>query len=69
MAERRRFLDDDFLLELLALDQVMLLLRPLSRESLSPLPARMGIFAYPPEKVYSRHYPVVTDGAEGVSPR
>ncbi len=28
-----------------------------------------GFFAYPPEKVYSRHYPVVTDGAEGVSPR
>ena len=22
-----------------------------------------GFFAYPPEKVYSRHYPVVTDGA------
>ena len=29
----------------------------------------MGVFAYPPEKVYSRHYPVVTDGAEGVSAR
>ena len=28
-----------------------------------------GFFAYPPERVYSRHYPVVTDGAEGVSPR
>jgi hypothetical protein len=28
-----------------------------------------GVFAYPPEKVYSRHDPVVTDGAEGVSPR
>jgi hypothetical protein len=29
---------------------------------------RSGFFAYPLEKVYSRHYPVVTDGAEGVSP-
>ena len=29
----------------------------------------LGFFAYPPEKVYSRHDPVVTDGAEGVSPR
>jgi hypothetical protein len=28
-----------------------------------------GFFAYPPEKVYSRHYPVVADGADGVSPR
>jgi hypothetical protein len=27
----------------------------------------MGFFAYPPERVYSRNYPVVTDGAEGVS--
>jgi 3',5'-cyclic AMP phosphodiesterase CpdA len=38
-----------------------------------PLPAphapSKGFFAYPPEKVYSRHHPVVTDGAEGVSPR
>ena len=29
----------------------------------------LGFFAYPPENVYSRHDPVVTDGAEGVSPR
>jgi hypothetical protein len=29
----------------------------------------LGFFAYPPEKVYSRHYLVVIDGAEGVSPR
>jgi hypothetical protein len=35
----------------------------------SVLDAGLGFFAYPPEKVYSRHYPVVTDGAEGVSPR
>ena len=29
----------------------------------------LGFFAYPPEKVYSRHYSVVADGAEGVSLR
>jgi hypothetical protein len=29
----------------------------------------MGFFAYPPEKVYSGHYPVVADGVEGISPR
>jgi len=29
----------------------------------------LEFFAYPPEKVYSRHDPVVTDGAEDVSPR
>jgi hypothetical protein len=33
------------------------------------LELEMGFFAYPPEKVYSRHYPVGTDGAEGVSPQ
>jgi hypothetical protein len=33
------------------------------------LNSKAGFFAYPPEKVYSRHYPVVTDGAEGVSAR
>jgi len=30
---------------------------------------KLGFFAYPPETVYSRHYPVVTDDAEGVLPR
>jgi hypothetical protein len=35
--------------------------------SVSPL--GLGFFAYPPEKVYSRHDPVVIDGGEGVSPR
>jgi hypothetical protein len=40
---------------------------PASQNSL--LLSTMGFFAYPPEKVYSRRYPVGTDGAEGVSPR
>jgi hypothetical protein len=29
----------------------------------------LGFFAYPPETVYSRDYPVLTDGAQSVSPR
>ncbi len=32
-------------------------------------PTKKGFFVYPPEMVYPRHDPVVTDGAEGVSPR
>jgi hypothetical protein len=39
------------------------------RKSIEPIALNVGFFAYPPEKVYSRHDPVVTDGAEGVSPR
>ena len=31
--------------------------------------SKMGFFAYPPEKVYSRPYPVVAAGAGGVGPR
>jgi hypothetical protein len=38
------------------------------REISEPEP-KEGVFAYPPEKVFSRHYLVVTDGAEGVSAR
>jgi hypothetical protein len=35
----------------------------------SPADDYLGFFAYPPEKVYSRHYPVLTDGGEDVLPR
>jgi hypothetical protein len=31
--------------------------------------ATYGFFAYPPEKIYCRHDPFVTDGAERISPR
>jgi hypothetical protein len=40
-----------------------------SRSTAHPRASCQGFFAYPPEKVYSRHDPVVTDGVEGVSPR
>jgi hypothetical protein len=34
-----------------------------------PLKRKTGVFAYPPEKVYSRPYPVVADGEVAVSVR
>ena len=41
MTERRRFLDEDYIVELLALEAMVTLLRPLSRETMGPLPLRM----------------------------
>ena len=41
LMERRRFLDEDFVLQRISLEQIQELLRPLARTDLSTLPARM----------------------------
>ena len=38
---RRRFIDEPYILQIVALEQIQDLLRPLARDTLSPLPQRM----------------------------